>query len=195
MHRGILLLALAAAPAWPAGKAAADRAPGPAAENKALIAQSPESWLKVYSLPIYRENWTVEIAVGNLGRDLPRVKDVFVRLGASRPAPEGSPEPRGGLAYHCTRKSATEALAQLRSLGRVTEPAVRPILEPVSLSEVQGKIRLLEADQAANRVQLAAMPAVSDLVGEVLDHLRTVEAALLKPDAAVLLRLTVREGK
>ncbi|MDD5655915.1 MAG: hypothetical protein PHF00_01505 [Elusimicrobia bacterium] len=193
--RWTLLLLAFTAPAWAGAGKDSQREPGRQAEDKALVARSPETWLRVYSLPIYRENWTLEMSVKSLRRGRPRVKEVFARLGASMPAPEGAPEAGGVLTYHCTRKTALEALAQLRALGKVSQPAVRPILEPVSLPEVQRKIKLLEADQAGHPGQLSAMPAVSELVGEVLDHLRTVEAALLKPDGAVLLRLALREER
>jgi hypothetical protein len=186
----LLLLSL---PAWCLAEKTASR--DSAGQDKTLVVHAPESWLKIYSLPIYRENWTLQLAVKRLARDLPKVKDIFTKLGASMPAPEGPAEAKDVLIYHCTRKTASEALSRLSAVGRVQGPAIQPILEPVSLPDVQRKIGLLEADESAHKKQLAEMPAVSELVGEVLDHLRTVEAALRKPDRAVLLRLTVKEER
>jgi len=192
-----LATALLAASGWPA-------APEPAGpqdqeaektRDKTLVAHPSESWLKVYPLPIYKESWRLEMAVKDLARALPLVRQAFAKVGASlaEPAEAAAPGKVRRMTYHCSRKSARLALQELKQIGAFVEPSVRPILEPVSLSEVQGKIAALEADKAGHAGELSRMPAVSALVEELLGHLRGLETALRDSEVEVLLHLTVRE--
>jgi len=184
----IWMAAALAAAGWGAPVSTPDRPQDKSAERlegKALVEQTAAAWLKVYPLPINREIWRLEGAVKSLDRDLPRVREVFAKVGASQTGEK--------LSYRCPKESALKALAALRKVGRFKDPSVRHIVEPVSRGEVQDKIKALEADKAAHGAALAKMPAVSALVEELLGHLRGVETALIKPEVEVTLQLTVKE--
>ncbi|MBI5240088.1 MAG: hypothetical protein HY926_06420 [Elusimicrobia bacterium] len=181
MNALVLALALVA----PASAADRPRENERATEDKALIEHPPVQWLKLYSLPIYRESWKLEGSVKSLAQDLPRVREAFAKVGAA--------EVGERLSYRCPKESAVKVLAALRKIGSFKEPAVRQFMEPVSRPEVQGKIQALGLDKAGHAAELAKMPAVSALVEELLGHLRGVETALSKPEVEVLIHLTVKE--
>jgi len=188
---GLGLGLAAAALIWAGPVKVSDRAQE--ADNQDLIAHQAVQWLKVYPLPIYKERWRLEGTVRSLERDMPRVREVFSRIGA---ALAGAGETAGKtrrLHYRCPKESAKRALEELRKIGVFGEPAVLQQMEPVSRAEVQTKIKALEADKAGHGQELGRMPAVAALVEELLGHLRGVEAALSKPEVDVLVHLTVRE--
>ncbi|HAM34444.1 MAG TPA: hypothetical protein DEB40_13355 [Elusimicrobia bacterium] len=181
---------------WAAAPKPAGRTQDQAAEKEAdmtLVTHSAVQWLKVYPLPIYKERWNMELTVKSLGSDLPRVRSVFAKAGASLVDSDevAAAGPLRKMSYRCSQKSARQALLDLRKIGSCREPVIRPIVEPVALSEVEGKISALEADRARHGVELSRMPAVSGLVEELLGHLRGVESALRKPEVEVLIHLTV----
>ena len=186
---GLLVAALVAA-----GPRAVEGRPSDSAEDKTLVAHSSVQWLKVYSLPIYRERWRLEGRVKDLEADLPRVRQVFAKVGAALEGPPG--DGLGGksrrLIYRCPQKSARLALVELAKLGSFSAPRVQSSQEPVSLAEVQGKISSLEADKAGHAAELARMPAVAELVEELLGHLRGVASDLRRPEVDVLVELTVK---
>lgn len=185
------------------GAVAAGNKPGGPPEDKArasargkeLVAHQPVQWLKVYTLPVYRERWRLEGEVADLGQALPQVREAFARTGASLGGPgDGAPGAKlRRLTYRCPKESAQRALQEIGRLGTFSAPAVQAIMEPVSLAEVQGKIAALQADKARHAKALARMPAVSALVDELLGHLRGVESALRKPEVEVLVELTLSE--
>jgi hypothetical protein len=186
-----LAVALAAA-----GFAAPDNTPGRSqdkkTEDRALIERPPVQWLKLYSLPIFRESWRLDGSVKSLDHDMPRVREAFSKVGAALVKLDVSGR-TWKLSYRCPRESAQRALAELGQVGIFGEPEVSQLVEPVSRAEVRGKLQALEADKAAHPEDLAKMPAVAALVEELLGHLRGVEAALGKPEVEVLVHLTVKE--
>jgi len=164
-------------------------------DETTLVGHPPVQWLKTYTLPIYQERWRLEGAVKHLDTGLSEARQVFAKLGASEV--ERAETTEGGkarrLTYRCPQKSAQLALQELKKVGVFAPPAVRPIVEPVSLPEVQAKIAALEADKNAHTEQLATMPAVSALLDELLGHLRGVESSVRKHEVEVLIHLTLRE--
>lgn len=192
MMRMIALAALAAVSGWAATGKNIDR-PGIEAGEKDLLTEPALQWLKVYQLPINREVWRLEGALKSLDQDLPRVRDVFAKVGAAQAGAVESSGKTRRFSYRCSKDSARKALAELKKLGTFAEPSVHQIVEPVSRVEVQGKIKALETDKAGHAGELAKMPAVSALVEELLGHLRGVDSALSKPEVEVLVHLTVKE--
>jgi hypothetical protein len=189
---GIWLAAALAASGLAASANSADRPQGTETEDKGLIAHPPVQWLKLYTLPVFRESWQLEGTVKSLDQDMPLVRGAFSKEGAALVRLEVSGK-TWRMNYRCTREAAGRALAELKRIGAFGEPAVRQLLEPVSRAEVRGKIEALEADKAGHAGELAKMPAVAAVVEELLGHLRGVAAALDKPEVEVQLRLIVKE--
>ena len=185
------------------GAVAAGNKPGGPPEDKArvsargkeLVAHQPVQWLKVYTLPIYRERWRLEGSVADFGQALPQIREAFAKTGASLDGPADSAQglKMRRMAYRCSKESAKRALQDIGKMGTFSEPAVQASLEPVSLAEVQAKIAALQADKTRHARQLARMPAVSALVDELLGHLRGVESAVRRGDVEVLVELTLSE--
>lgn len=159
-------------------------------DDQTLLTAPAVQWIKNYPISPYKERWKVELTVKSAEKDLLRVRQIFAKAGASL-IQTSAKAPQ--LSFRCVKKTASQALAELKELGPVTEPKVNPIVEPVPLAEVQAKIKALSADKEAHAAQLALMPSVSALVDELLGHLRVVEAALKKTDVEVLLDLTIKE--
>ncbi|MFA6003245.1 MAG: hypothetical protein WC881_04180 [Elusimicrobiota bacterium] len=197
--RGLLLsgaLWLAAAGAGSAANHAADKQalePG----GRDLLAAPDVQWLKIYPLPIYKERWRMELAVSRMDQAMPRVRQAFTRAGAAAGDQEtpasAKPGLRRKLSYHCMREAAREVVRELRKIGRLPEPRIEPVLEPVALPEVRAKILQLTAEREAHGPELANMPAVALLVEELLGHLRGVEASLRKTEVEII--LSVREQR
>jgi hypothetical protein len=198
---GVLFLALAAIGAAPTPERAGGKTDGKNIflqeeyGQMDLLTDTTTQWLKVYPLPIYRERWHLEGTVQSLEQDMPKLRQAFAKVGASLvEIDEGSAKSKARrMAYRCPKEAAKLALQELRGIGAFGEPRVQPILEPVTLPEVQGKIAALQADKNGHAAELSRMPAVSALVEELLGHLRSVEAALRKPQVEVLIELTVKE--
>ena len=157
----------------------------------------PPYWLKLYPLSPYAEYWTLTVRVRDFDKDLPRVLKAFERSGASLTLPlENFAGSRKGkvqqLSCRAPLQAAHRALKDLKGVGAVSEPFIRPSGEAVSLPEVQEKIAKLIAEKQAHAKELAAMPAVSAATDELLEHLLMVEAVSSKP-AEALLNITVEE--
>ncbi|MDD5627745.1 MAG: hypothetical protein PHU21_01680 [Elusimicrobia bacterium] len=193
MNPAIWLAAALAASGAAAPAGTPERMQEKKTEDKALIEHPPVQWLKVYSLPIYRESWRLEGLVKSLDQDLPKVREVFQKVGAARAGAEEASGRLRRLTYRCPKESAKRALAELKKAGSFGEPSVREIVEPVSRAEVQGRTKALEADKAGHAEELSRMPAVSALLDEMLGHLRGVESALAKPEVEVTLHLVIKE--
>jgi hypothetical protein len=79
------------------------------------------------------------------------------------------------------------------TIGELPDPVVRPLSEPVSMADLEGKISALMSAKKDHAKELAAMPGVSGLVDEELERLLLVESVQKRTDSEVLLNMTVRE--
>ena len=167
-------------------------------KDTTLLAPMQTHWLKMYSLSPYKETWNLTIEVKDLDKDLPRLLEHFERSQATLTVPLAnslaSPTDRSRqLSYRLPLKTAKTTLKQLKKIGSFNEPAVRPAYDPVPIDEVKEKIAKLVADKNSNPQALAAMPGVSAVVEELLEHLFLVEHLRERAAAEVLLNMTVRE--
>lgn len=184
--------------AWAAWAAPVDLYGDRIRKDTTLLGPMPTHWLKMYSLSPYKETWNLMIEVKDLDKDLPRLLEHFERSQASLTVPLAnslaSPSDRSRqLSYRLPLKTAKNTLKQLRKIGKFGEPAVRPAYDPVPIEEVKEKIAKLVADKKTNAQALAAMPGVSAVIDELLEHLFLVEYLRERAAAEVLLNMTVRE--
>lgn len=180
------LLALLWAPARAAG----------AAEPTTFI--QPSYWLKTYSLSPFKEHWTVTVAVKDLGRDLPRIRDEFSKVKAQlRQSFENyatsKAERSQQLSYRLSGPAAKTILKKLKKMGAVDQALVRPELDLPPLDEVKAKIGKLIAVKKNHAALLKRMPDVAAIVDEILEHLLFVEHLQEDDGSAVLLNITVRQ--
>ncbi len=163
-----------------------------------IASPTPQSWLKTYSVSPVREIWNVELAVKDLRGQMRKVVEAFEKNGGSLTSPLGTfpfseTEMTQQLRVRIPHKGAGAAVKKLRSMGDMFEPVVRPQIDPVPLAEVKEKIRRLEAERARRASELAEMPVANAMMGELLAHLKSVEAAREKSEPEVLINLTVRQ--
>ena len=163
-----------------------------------LSGQATADWLKIYPLAPYRETWAVAIEVKSMAKDLPRVMQVVEKRGGQLTAPmrNSVASMTGGtqqLMYRLNEKGATAALKDLRKIGLVPPPLVRPAGERAPLQEIKRKSEELSRDRREHSAELARMPAVSALVDAVLGHLVTAQVSAEKAETEVLLNITVEE--
>ena len=150
--------------------------------------------MKVYPLPIYKERWRLEGTVHSLEQDMPRLREVFSKVGA---ALAGAGETTGKtrrLAYRCQK-----GVGQARAGGAQEDRLFRGTGGPAA-GGAGGPHRGAGKDPGAGGGQSGARQGAgadawrrTALVDEMLGHLRGVEAALNKPEVEVLVHLTVRE--
>lgn len=155
-------------------------------------------WMKTYSLAPYRETWTGALAVKKLDDALPKVQDAVEKGGGRLTQPMAlfvgsSTEKQVSLVVPLTR--AKDLLKALRKLGKVEEPAVRPIGEPIPLPEVREKLSRLTKEKTENRAALALAPVASEAMDEMIEHLANVEAVGRSAESEVLWNLTVKEAR
>lgn len=168
--------------------------------DKALLAPPPIHWFKTYSLSPYREFWSLTLGVNRLDSGVAQVREAFAKEGAQlTQAFEGFPSSATDgtqqLSYKLTGKAAKAVLKRLGKLGALGAPVVRPSMEPVPLDEVKEKLKRLRTEKGIHAKELAAMPAVSALVEEAVDHLQMVRSVREGSAPEVLLNLTVRETR
>lgn len=162
--------------------------------SAAQISDSTVDWLRTYPLTMYREHWSLTVAVKDMKKGLPAVLEAFEKSGAALAAPvansAGGPAHQQ-LSYRLNKQQAADALKRLRKAGKFEPPTVRPEGERLPLSEIRKKVQALAADKKAHAAELAQMPAVSALVDAVLGHLATAQAVSEKAEDDVVLNVTV----
>ena len=154
-------------------------------------------WLKTYSLAPYRETWSGELSVKKLDAALPKLTAAVENSGGRLTQPlanfvRSSTEQQ--LSLVVPLKNAKALLAALRKLGK-TEPAVRPYGEKIPLPEVREKLNLLSKEKFENSAALAKIPAASEALDEMIEHLANVEAVARSTDGEVLWNLTIKEAR
>jgi hypothetical protein len=163
-----------------------------------LIMSAPVQWLKTYSLSPHKEHWSINIEVKDLEKETPKLRRVFEKAGAALTQPldffpVSRTEKSQQLSFRSSLQSAQAALKALHKTAAVKELRQRPAAEPISLAEIGGKIEKLETDRKAHAAELAAMPAVSSLVEELLAHLSSVRAIQEDSGSEVLMNVTLKE--
>lgn len=199
----------AAALAWavscsaaPPVKLGKDTAAAPTGYREAgrtdLLAEAPIDWTKTYSLAPYREFWTLEVAVKDYNKDLPKVISLLEKSGAQAVLPpaqsaHGETLKSQQLSYRLPEKSGRDFLKKLGRLGAVGAPRITHSGEPINLAEVDEKLARLSAERGAHPRELAAMPSVAALVDEMVQHLSAVKRVRESVETQVTLNITVRE--
>jgi len=190
----VLVLSLIS-PSWAQNKKPIDQKKD-LAEDMALITSERPYWLKIYSLIPYSEEWTPNLKVKNLQKDLPRILKVFEKNGGALTVPlqnSAAGAKSQQLSYKLSDKAGREALAGLKKFSSFNEPRVRLAAESTPLAEVKAKIEKLMPERAAHAKELAGMPAISGIADELLEHLLLVESIAKKKEMQVLLNITVEE--
>ena len=181
-----LALAAGVSPRPASGTDVVSKTPSPA----------PMQWLKIYSLAPYKERWTLTISVANLDRGRASVEKTMSEAGAVLTHPlENFPASARSqqLSYTLPKMAAERALKKLKKAGKFPPPIVLTSAEPVSLPEVREKLDRLNAERGAHLKELQAMPAVSALVAETINHLATVKKVVESTEAEVLLNITIEQ--
>lgn len=166
------------------------------AADVALIGSERPYWLKIYSLIPYSEEWTLNLKVGSLRKDLPKILGIFEKSGAALTVPlrnsvAGAKTQQ--LTYKLSDRAGRDALKSLKKMASFDEPRVRLAAESAPLAEIKAKIDKLLPERAAHSKELAAMPVISTLADELLEQLLLVEAIAKKKEMQVLLNITVEE--
>lgn len=155
-------------------------------------------WFKTYSLSPIKEHWTLDIAVKNLEKDLPRVLQVFAKAGAVMPMALGNmasskSEKSQQLSYRLSLSAAQKVHKKIIKLGRAEMLSVRPEAERPHMPEVLDKIERLMEIKRDRQAELARLPDASAIVDELLEHLLLVEHSSKDAGSEVLWSLTVRQ--
>lgn len=155
-------------------------------------------WMKTYSLAPYRETWTGSLAVKTLADALPQVEAAVAKSGGRLTQPlalfVGSATEKQ-ISLVVPLKKSKDLSKALRKLGKVAEPAVRPIGAPIPLEEVREKLARLTKEKTENRAALALAPVASEAMDEMIEHLANVEAVGRTAESEVLWNLTVKEAR
>jgi hypothetical protein len=170
------------------------------ADDKALVTQQPVDWIKTYSLSPYSELWSLALNVKDFQNDLPKVMKILEKAGATFTIPVaqsvGSAADRSQqLSYKLSEKAAKEALKKLKKFDPKAEPRMMHNGELVNLSEIAEKLDKLTNERNMHRVELNAMPSISAMVDEMIQHLSMVLKVRETVDTQVLLNMTVRERR
>lgn len=155
-------------------------------------------WIKTYSLAPYRETWSGDLEVKKLDATLPKLVAAVEKNGGRLVQPLANSvgaATEQQLSLIVPLPKAKALLAAVRKLGKAADPAVRPHSEKIPLEEVRAKITALTYEKNEKWGALAQMPAASEAVDEMLEHLVTVEAVARATDGEVLWNLTVKEKR
>ncbi len=185
MITALLLLAVSASAAV---------APAPAAP----AAHVKPYWLKTYVFAPYRESWRGELSVKGLDASLPKVAEAVEKSGGRLTQPLSSfvrSVSEQQLTLTVPQKKAKALLQALRKLGKLPDPAVRQGGAPIPLDEVREKLARLTKDKMDNGAALAKVPAASEAVDEMIEHLANIEAVGRSSEGEVLWNLTVKEAR
>jgi hypothetical protein len=184
-----VLLALSALPA-------AASAP-PSAAPSAAPRQAPQYWFKTYSTAPYKQFWTIELAVKDFRRDLPKVAAQVKEEGGvlSAPMEDFAGSDKGGvqqMSFSLSLRRAKGLLRRLRRIGDAPDPRVRAAGAPIPLNEVEAKIETIQKERREHARALAEAPAAAAAQEEILEHLLLVRDVARRAETQVLVNLTVR---
>jgi hypothetical protein len=155
-------------------------------------------WFKTYSTAPYKEFWTAELAVKDLGKGLPLVLEKISKSGGSLTQPltnfvSSKTDASQQLSFTIARKGAAAFVKSLKKIGSLDEPAVRPAGVPIPAAEIQAKIDAINREKAEHPAALAQAPVAAAAQDEILAHLLLVAEVAKRTDAQVLFNLTVKQ--
>lgn len=155
-------------------------------------------WIKNYPMTAYRETWTSELAVKKADDAMPKVVAAVEKEGGRLTQPlsnfVASADARQ-IMFVVPLAKAKGALAAFKKLGKTTEPSVRPQGTPVDAKELRGKLEKLAKEKEDNPVAFAQVPLTTEVVDELLEHLKNAEAVERTAPSEVLWNLTVRDKR
>jgi len=155
-------------------------------------------WMKTYSLAPYRETWSGDVSVKTLSVALPKISAAIEKGGGHLTQPlanfAGSSTEQQ-LSLIVPLKKSKALLAALRKIGKCPDPSVRALGAPIPLDEVRAKLARLTKEKTENKVALGQVPAASEAVDEMIEHLANVEAVARTTDGEVLWNFTVKESR
>lgn len=155
-------------------------------------------WFKTYSTAPYAEIWTGDLALKSFARDLPKVVKAVEANGGALTQPLGNfvasaKDQTQQMTFSLPRNKAKVLLGELRKLGDMAEPAVRPMGVPIPLDEVRAKIAVMMKEKTDRAAELARVPAAAAAEEEILEHLLMVEELAGRAVVEVRFNLTVRQ--
>ena len=185
----LLLLVLA----FPLQVRAAAPAPG-----SGLPGAGQPYWLKIYSTAPYKEEWTGELDVADLERDLPKAVEKIEKGGGKLVQPlsyfaSSRTDRTQQMSFTLSLENAKALLKSLRALGEIAPPAVRPVGAPIPLDEVRRKIDVLMKEKTGRAAALAQVPAAAAAAEEILEHLLMVEDVAGRVETEVRFNLLVKQ--
>ena len=132
-------------------------------------------------------------------RSAPKVVSILEKNGgqttvASANAVKSDAHAYQQFSYRIAAKSVSKTVKNLGKIGRMENLAQSPSSYPGMPEEVKEKLSKLNADISANRDALAKMPAVSELLAELTDHLMLVDKVRAQAKEQILLHIELEEA-
>lgn len=155
-------------------------------------------WLKIYSTSPYAEIWTGDLALKDFDGGLPKALKAIEARGGTLTQPletfvSSKKDKLQQLSFEIARGKTKELVKDLRKLGELPEPGVRPNGTPIPVKEVRAKIDLLTKEKREQAEALRMVPSVAAAVDEILAHLLLVDAVAGRVEPQVRFNLTLRQ--